>query len=111
MNTRDSRLQLVFDLARSPSLSPQQRARAMERLSSQLDSEGRLQLVVAEERSQTQNRELAIQRLQRLLAEALRPDPPLRRPTRRTRGADERRLASKRARARLKRDRAPAPDE
>jgi ribosome-associated protein len=111
VNTRDTRVELVFDLAGSPSLDPGQRTRAMERLRSQLDAEGRLRLVVVEERSQAQNRELAIRRLQSLLAEALRPDPPPRRPTRRTRSADEARLASKRARARLKRDRASVPDE
>jgi ribosome-associated protein len=101
----------VFDVAASSALGPRQRARVLDRLASRLDAEGRLRVVAAEERSQARNREIAVERLRALLAEALRPDPPVRRPTRPSKGADERRLAAKRARARIKQGRAPAADE
>lgn len=111
VNVRDTRVELVFDLAESPSLGPRQRARAMARLGRRLDARGRLRLVVSEERSQAQNRERAVERFRELMAEALRPEPRPRRPTRPTKGAVERRLASKKARSRLKRERSAAPAE
>jgi ribosome-associated protein len=83
----------------------------LDRLGSRVDSEGRVRVVAAEERSQARNRELALERLGSLLAEALRPDPPARRATRPSKGADEARLASKRARSRIKQGRAEVPDD
>jgi ribosome-associated protein len=53
------------------------------------------------------NREAARGRLAATLREALAPPPPPRVPTKPTRGAQERRLAAKRRRAQLKRDRRP----
>jgi ribosome-associated protein len=100
VNTRDTRVELVFDVASSSALGPRQRARVLQRLGSRLDSEGRLRVVAADERSQARNRELALERLSSILAEALRPDPPVRRATRPSRGADEARLAAKRVRSR-----------
>lgn len=108
---RDTRVEVVFDVARSPSLGPRQRARALARLAARLDSEGRLRLVVTEERSQARNREIGVERLRELLADALRPDPPPRYPTERTKASEETRLASKHAHARLKRSRAPESAE
>jgi ribosome-associated protein len=111
VNTRDTRVEVVFDVASSSALGPRQRARVLDRLASRLDAEGRLRVVAAEERSQARNRELAVDRLRALLADALRPDPPARRPTRPSKGAEERRLAAKRARSRIKQTRAPATEE
>jgi ribosome-associated protein len=111
VNTRDTRVELVFDVASSSALGPRQRARALDRLGSRLDADGRLRVVAADERSQVRNRELALERLRSILADALRPDPPARRPTRPSKGADEARLAAKRARSRLKRNRTAVPEE
>jgi ribosome-associated protein len=111
VNTRDTRVELVFDVASSSALGPRQRARALDRLGPRLDSEGRLRVVAADERSQVRNRELALERLRLILAGALRPDPPVRRPTRPTRGSDEARLAAKRARSRLKQVRGSVPED
>lgn len=111
VNTRSTRVEVVFDVAASPSLGPRQRARLLAKLAGRLDADGRLRVVASEERSQAQNRELALGRLGDLLGEALRPDPPPRRPTRPSKGAVERRLAGKRARGALKRGRAEVPDD
>ena len=81
------------------------------RLAGRLDTDGKLRVVASEERSQAQNRELALGRLRDLLAEALRPDPPPRRPTRPSKRSVERRLASKRARGRIKRERSSVPED
>ncbi len=111
VNTRSTRVEVVFDVAGSPSLGPRQRARVMDKLGGRLDTDAKLRVVASEERSQAQNRALALGRLRDLLAEALRPDPPPRRPTRPSRGAVERRLASKRARGRIKRERSSVPED
>lgn len=109
VNTTDSRAELSFDVARSPSLDEHQRARALERLASRL-VDGVLTVAAQDERSQLQNRELAATRLAQLLREALAPPPPPRRPTRPTRGSRERRLAGKKQRSEVKRGRR-APED
>jgi ribosome-associated protein len=56
--------------------------------------EGSLRLLVQEERSLARNQEIAVDRLRRLVTEALSPPAP-RRPTRPTRASRERRLTNK----------------
>lgn len=111
VNTRDTKVEVVFDVAGSPSLGPRQRERAMRNLDGKLDSECRLHVVSSESRTQAANREAAVARLKTLLADALRPDPAPRRPTRPSKAAQERRLAAKRARGELKRLRSGPADE
>ena len=101
VNTTDSRVELVFDLAASPSLSPALRARALRRLEARL-VEGCVVIAASEHRSQWQNRVAAQRRLAALLEEALKPPPPPRRATRPTRGSVERRLAAKQRRSAVK---------
>jgi ribosome-associated protein len=106
VNTTDSRVELLFDVARSTALGPIQRSRALERLADRL-VEGVLTVVASEHRSQYLNREAARERLAKTLAAAIAPPPPRRRPTRPSRAGTERRLADKRRRARTKRLRRP----
>lgn len=68
----DTRVELLFDVARSPSLSDEQRGRILERLATQIDGEGVLRVVSSATRSQLENREEAVQRFRALLAAALR---------------------------------------
>jgi ribosome-associated protein len=109
VNTADSRVELTFDVARSPSLSPVQRDRALARLATRL-VDGTLTIAASEQRSQLANRSAARDRLAALLRDALAPPPPPRRPTRPSRAARERRLTAKKHRATLKRNRRPDPD-
>lgn len=109
VNTADSRVELVFDVAASTAFTPAQRARVLERLSGRL-VDGTLTIVAAEHRSQLRNRQAARVRLVTLLREALAPDPPPRRPTRPSRAARERRLADKRRRTLTKRLRDPTEE-
>ena len=111
VNTRDTKVEVIFDVTGSPSLGPRQRERALRNLDGKLDSEGRLHVIASEERSQAQNRELAVGRLRNLMTDALRPDPAPRRPTKPSRGSQERRLASKKARGQLKRLRSTTFDD
>jgi ribosome-associated protein len=101
VNTTDSRVELVFDLARTASLPPTLQSRALRRLEGKL-VEGSVVIAASEHRSQWQNRVAAQRRLVALLTEAIKPPPPPRRPTRPTRGSQERRLAAKKQRGAIK---------
>ena len=110
VNTADSRVELSLDIAGTVALGPVQRARAVEHLSGRL-FDGMLTVSSSEHRSQLQNRQAALERLASLLADAVKPPPPKRKPTQPTRGAVERRLSDKRKRASTKRLRRADPDD
>jgi len=101
VNTADSRVEVSLDLARTTLLGPVQRARVLDRLSKRL-VDGVITVTASEHRSQLRNREAALERLAAILAKALAPPPPRRRPTKPRRGAVERRLTDKKRRARTK---------
>jgi ribosome-associated protein len=103
-NTADTRVELRFDVASSPSLGPRQRARLLERLGPEV------RVVVDDERSQARNRTVARERLGARLAGALRRETP-RRPTRPSAAARERRLDEKRRQGERKRRRRPVVDD
>jgi ribosome-associated protein len=104
-NVTASRMEAVFDVASSPSLSDAQRERVMSRLGP------RVTAVAQDTRSQARNRELALERLRSRLAGALAVQRP-RKGTRPTRASRERRLGSKKRRAEVKRARRrPSADD
>jgi ribosome-associated protein len=102
VNTTDSRVELTFDLERSPSIPDDLRERALARLAARL-VDGALTIVASEHRSQLRNRDAARERLAAALRAAIAPDPPKRRPTRPSAGAKRRRLDAKTRRGRVKR--------
>jgi ribosome-associated protein len=102
VNTADSRVELSYDVERSPSLGPTARSRALERLAGRL-VDGVITIAAEEHRSQLRNRQAARERLAVLLREATAPPPKPRRPTKPTKAARERRLESKRRAGRTKR--------
>jgi ribosome-associated protein len=104
VNTTDSRVELSFDVARSPSLPEREKERALAALAARL-TDGVITVAAEAERSQLMNREAARARLAALLRQAVAPPPPPRVPTKPTRGARERRLTQKRRRASTKRNR------
>lgn len=101
VNTTDSRVELVFDVANAASVPAHLRGRLLRRLQPKLVA-GRLTVTSSEHRSQLQNRNAAATRLAALLAAASAPSPPPRRPTRPTRASQSRRLAAKKRRSLLK---------
>jgi ribosome-associated protein len=101
VNTADSRVEVSFDVRRSPVLPEPVRERLLSRLSSRL-VDGVLTIAASEYRSQLRNRQAARARLADVLTEASAPPPPRRRPTRPSRGSQERRLAGKRRRSETK---------
>jgi ribosome-associated protein len=104
VNTADSRVELSFDVERSPAFPEWARARAVERLAGRLAG-GVLTVAASEQRSQHANRQAARARLAGLLRDAVAPPPRPRIPTRPGRAANERRLEAKRNRAAIKRTR------
>jgi ribosome-associated protein len=109
VNTTDSRVEVSYDVATSSALTPFLRARALQRLEPRL-VDGVLTVTASEHRSQLRNREAALARLVELLRAAVAPPTAPRRPTRPTRGAVERRLADKRRRSDVKKQRRLPPD-
>ena len=97
-NVTASRIEVVFDVQGSGVLSDAQKARISARLGP------RVTAVAQDTRSQTRNRDLALQRLAQKLREALYV-PPKRTKTRPTAGSKRRRLDDKRRRGDLKRSR------
>ncbi|MCA9999678.1 MAG: aminoacyl-tRNA hydrolase, partial [Anaerolineales bacterium] len=103
-NRSATRAVLMFDVAQSPNLAEEVRARLLMKLATRLDKEGVLQIQVQDSRSQVQNRELAIIRFRELLAEALKVRKR-RRKTKPSKAAQEARLAAKKRQGERKQDR------
>jgi ribosome-associated protein len=101
-NVTASRVEAVFDVCASAALLDDQKRRITARL-------GPVVRATAQDtRSQTRNRELALERLRSRLASALVVQRP-RRPTKPTTASRRKRADAKRRRAAVKRDRRP-PD-
>jgi ribosome-associated protein len=103
VNTTDSRVELLWDVAATSALGPTLKARALERLADRLVEGTVLSVTASEQRSQYQNRLAAERRLVDAVAAAIAPPPRPRRPTRPTRGSVDRRIAEKKRRGETKR--------
>jgi ribosome-associated protein len=104
-NTANTKVEVRFDVAGSPSLGPRQRERLLDALGPTV------RVVASDRRSQAQNRELALERLRQRLAAALVVVTP-RVATKPSRSARAKRVESKRRRSETKRTRQkPTRDE
>ncbi len=103
-NVTESRIEAVFDIAASETLTEAQRRLLREKLGD------RATAVAQDARSQARNRELALERLREKLAAGLRRPKPRRR-TKPTRAARERRLRQKRRQSERKAQRRPPREE
>ena len=104
VNKVNSKVTARVALSSLEGLSEAELSRCQALLASRLDADGALYVIVTEERDQSRNREIALERLGALIAAAAAIPKP-RRPSRPTRASRERRLSAKRARSELKRDR------
>lgn len=100
VNTTDSRVELSWDLARTPALAPEVRDRAVAALRHRL-VDGVLTVAASEHRSQLRNRQAAAARLAALVEEALVEREP-RRATRASRSSRTRRASAERQRRAVK---------
>jgi ribosome-associated protein len=105
-NTSNTKVEVIFDIANSNALGPRQRARLLERVGPVV------QATAGEQRSQAQNRQVAVDRLRAKLADALKIRPQ-RVATKPTESSNERRLKEKQHRAKQKQLRRTSvdPDE
>jgi ribosome-associated protein len=104
-NVTASRVEASFDVVGSAALTEEQKRRVIGRVGP------RLTAVAQDARSQSRNRELALERLRSRLATALAVPRP-RRPTKPTRASRRARAEDKRRRAQRKRERRrPGPDD
>ena len=97
-NKAATRVELLFDVESSAALGPRQRGRLLEKLGPVV------RVVAADERSQTRNRDIALERFKERISRALKVETP-RRPTRPTKASKERRLQSKARRSSIKHSR------
>jgi ribosome-associated protein len=101
VNKVSSRVTLWFDVANSPTLSPEQKELIMRRLENRIGKNGVLRVISQQTRSQVENKELAVERFVELVQDALR-QVPVRKKTRVSKGAKLRRLEEKKQRSLLK---------
>jgi ribosome-associated protein len=94
VNKLETRVELLFDVARSSSLTDEQRDLLFSRLKSNIDKEGVLRVVSQESRSQWKNKQEAIEKFVQLLRDALKPRK-IRRKTTATPLSREKRLMEK----------------
>ncbi|MBE9606725.1 aminoacyl-tRNA hydrolase [Acetobacteraceae bacterium H6797] len=111
VNKLSTAVELRFDVRASPSLSERVRERLIALAGSRMTLEGVLIIRADRFRTQDRNRQDARERLQALVAEAAKPPPPVRRPTKPSRGAKERRLTGKAVRSGIKKMRGRPGDE
>ena len=108
VNKLATAVQLRFDVRNSPSLPADVRTRLERLAGARLTGDGVLVIIAQRHRTQARNREDALERLIDLIRRAA-VAPVKRRPTRPTKASRERRIESKKRRARVKRLRGTRP--
>ena len=94
VNKVSTKVELYWTPATSAILSESQKTKVITKLSNKLSNEGELRLVSEEERSQLRNKEKVSEKFYSLLAGCFK-EKKVRRPTKRSKGSNERRLGSK----------------
>lgn len=108
VNKVSTRVEVLFDVVNSGVLSELQKQRILEKLGNRVNSDGVLAIAADDERSQSRNKKIAIDRLYELLEAALYV-PKKRRPTRPSRASKEKRLQAKKVRGEVKKNRRKPP--
>lgn len=109
VNKTASAVQLRYDVSEDSSLSKEVRARLIKLARNRITKDGELILEASQSRSQSRNREQAIERLVALVRRAAQPPKP-RRKTKPTKASVRRRLKEKSMQAEKKRRRRYRPD-
>ena len=104
VNKTDSRVEIIFNVSESKTLTPYQKHRLLLRNEVKFTNDC-ICIVVQDKRTQLQNRQLALSRLAATLRELLKPPPKKRRQTIPTRSSQKRRVDSKKKRGELKKSR------
>ncbi|MEH3062049.1 MAG: alternative ribosome rescue aminoacyl-tRNA hydrolase ArfB [Methylobacterium radiotolerans] len=110
VNKVETAVQLRWAALASPALDERVRANLVRLAGRRMTKDGVLVLAGQRHRTQERNRADVLQRLVDLVAEAAKPPPPIRRPTKPTRGSQERRIGAKKSRAAIKQGRGSVRD-
>ncbi|HYQ90206.1 MAG TPA: alternative ribosome rescue aminoacyl-tRNA hydrolase ArfB [Candidatus Binatia bacterium] len=102
VNKLETKVEARWNIDLSPSVTPEERARIRQTLGSRIGKGGTLRVTSQRHRSQSRNKEAALERLQDLVSNALTPRKA-RRATSPTRKSGEARLEEKKRRGRIKR--------
>jgi len=102
VNKVETRVELLFDVLQSKSLTEEQRGKIAKHLHSRITADGILHIIAGESRSQWDNREIAVDRFTELIRKALKPAKK-RKKTRVPKESKERRLEAKKRRGDIKR--------
>lgn len=110
VNKTSTKVEVLWDIEQSAALSQAQKSRLHVRLANRIDASGTLRVTAGARRSQLQNREAAIRRMNELVQQALVVPKP-RKKTKPSRQAREKRIAEKKQRSQTKQRRRPVePD-
>ncbi len=101
VNKTSTKVIIHWPVGKSFVLTDEEKGRVREKLANKINNEDELVVMSEEERSQPQNREIAIDRLNELVTEALHI-PKKRRATRPTKGSKLRRIEGKKQRSEIK---------
>ncbi|TSC84813.1 MAG: hypothetical protein G01um101413_197 [Parcubacteria group bacterium Gr01-1014_13] len=104
VNKTSTKVIIHWSVGKSAVLTDEEKSRVREKLANRINNEDEVVLMSEEERSQPQNRESAISRLQELVTQALHV-PKKRRPTRPSKASKLKRLESKKIRSQIKKER------
>ncbi len=108
VNKVETRVEAWWSLEESPAFTPAEKARLRASLGRRVGADGTVRVVSQKFRSQSRNRETAVERLRALVADALRPRKS-RHATRPSASSREARLEAKKRRAATKRLRISGP--
>lgn len=109
VNKLATAVQLRFDVRNSPSLPDRVKERMVAIAGGRMTQDGVLIIIAQRHRTQERNRADALERLVDMLRDAAAPPPPVRRPTKPTKGSQTRRLDSKGKRGVMKKLRSGKP--
>ena len=104
VNKVSTRVILSFNIDNSPSLTDEQKKLIENRLANRVNKDGVLRVISQQTRSQSENRQIALQRFIELMQTALKKIP-IRKKTKITRSAKQQRLKSKKQRSKIKQQR------
>ncbi|GAN50370.1 alternative ribosome rescue aminoacyl-tRNA hydrolase ArfB [Methylobacterium radiotolerans] len=110
VNKVETAVQLRWAALASPAIDERVKANLARLAGRRMTKDGVLVLAGQRHRTQERNRADVLQRLVDLVAEAAKPPPPIRRPTKPTRGSQERRIGTKKSRAAIKQGRGSIRD-
>lgn len=101
VNKVNTKVTLLFDIANCPQLDPRQKEIIRRKLKTRINSDGVLRVTSQQSRSQTANKNITIQTMQKLLEDALKKPKP-RKKTKPSKSQIQKRLDNKKQRSQTK---------